>query len=189
MHKIDRSLFEKHIQEGELAWEGWEEWLGERKRTDNACLRHFLQLATGFSVSALNHYISGRRERLGGEKLKKLDALVLELGREDLTQSNRSSQPRVSVPTRNRRVALISELDVPSRAFHARITQALLKEALLNDAVVSIHESTPQRLQGTVRSLLETQQPHAVVMLRLTPNEHVLKTLGLRGNSYGSYTR
>jgi hypothetical protein len=180
MHPIDREFFEQNL--GQCAtWSEWEDWLQQRKRTDDARLRRFLQLATGLSPSALTHYVNGRRERLSTRKLEELDRIASMLGRPDLIGGAASSAPQIPTPRRHRRIALMTELDVPSRAFHARVTRALAKEAASHGAVLSIHETDRYRLAGSVADQVMSNPPHAVLFLRLTPTAEVLAPLRARG--------
>jgi DNA-binding LacI/PurR family transcriptional regulator len=175
---IGHSFFQEHAPDrADELWADWVAWIGSRKRSEGARLRWLLEQLAHKSPSAASHYVNGRRERLGADALGELDEVARLLGRADLC----SRGPRLPQPGESARIVLFSELDVPSRAFHARIIGGLLREASHHRAVVSIHETDPARLDGSVGDVVQAQLPHAAIFLRLTPTPLVLERLYARG--------
>ena len=175
IEKITEEWFvQNHVPEPEKAAEEWRQWLSiRRKRTEKAKWKKILELATGLTSGSLSHYLSGRRERLGKDRLELLDQLSSKLGFEP--------PKAIVLPPKHRRggkhLVILTELDaLPSPSYHLGIFHAITKEAE-HGFTVSIQGMSRSNPRDSIKNMVEFLRPDGVVFLRITPDEASLETL------------
>src|SRR5262249_48643390 len=121
----------------EQAVNTWNEWLKNRRREVNsdAKCRKAMEICTGLGDASIRHYLKRRHQFLRKESLDLLDRISKGLNCEPPA---RGHLRRVS--RRYFRIALLTQLNMPSESFHLELIRGIVREAQAKDIAISLHE-------------------------------------------------
>lgn len=156
------------------ASEEWERW--QRKHpnaTERAKYRKLLEIAVERAEATIRCYLDGRSHKLSLELLDRLDRVARGLNQDPPHRSFRRTRPA----RRANRVALLTELAVPSESYHFELIGCVIREAFLHHLSLSVHEAPGEGLAVPVERILANFRPDGVIMIRLTPSRRVVELL------------
>ena len=154
------------------------QWMAasRRVRQEQAAKHELVARTANLHISAIRHYWSPHNwQKLSDATLLRLDAIIRELGESPPQRRG----PRLRIRG-GRRIALLTELqNIPSPRYHLDVIRSITEAAEALQFSVSIHgiarETAP--LASLVRRVINHARPHAIVWLRLTPDEPSLGIL------------
>lgn len=146
-------------------------------------IKKVLHLVTGYSEQQCFFYITGDWEHINEKKVKHLEYLYEELGlpkpipdkdQEHKRKLNGKHHTAGLKKTGNKQIALLCDLDInriPSPRYQLYVISQFVQ--IGRNYGVALHNVSQAKLEVEISRIAAIFQPHAIVMLRLTPNVKV----------------
>ena len=177
--QIGKSFFDEFAKGDPVAALAlWNQWLNNRQRRvdDDARYRKALEICVELGGASIRHYLSRRHQFLSESNLDLLDRISHGLNQKP---PRRVMLPAGAIarPRRCHRLALLSQLDVPSEGYHMQLIRGIVRAAQLHNLAVSLHEVSPIDLASSIDRVRTNFRPDGLVMLRMTPTPRDLEPL------------
>jgi DNA-binding LacI/PurR family transcriptional regulator len=141
---------------------------------DETAYRKALRICSGLCEASIRLYFK-KPSALGQEKVRLLDHITRTLRRETPL---RSQGPPPTPPARQaRRMALLTQLSVPSESYHLEVIRRLVHEAGRRHINLAIYEMSVGDGSDPLERLLVHARPDGLVVLRRTPTPSDLELL------------
>lgn len=176
---IDEAFFQEFARgEPEEALRAWEEWMNSRRRRPDSesAYREAMKICSGLGEASVRHYLKGRHHFLSTENLDRLDRLAKGLGQDPVPRAEVPAEAAAR-PRRSNRLALLTQLQVPSETYHMELIRGIVRDASLHHLAVAIHEVSPIDLRASIGKVRTNFRPDGIVMLRVTPAPRDLEGL------------
>lgn len=145
-----------------------------------------LHLVTDYSLKTCHYYITGNWEHVSSEKVLHLDYLLetwdLQLPKPWCGQvdkdGNEKRGKKKDITTGRMQIALLCDLDIkhiPSPRYHLYVISQFVQ--IGRNYGVALHNVSQAKLEAEIGRIAAIFQPHAIVLLRLTPSIEVEKLL------------
>jgi DNA-binding LacI/PurR family transcriptional regulator len=155
------------------AWFAWD----RPERSLGARYRKALELASGLTAGAVRHYLNGRSYKLSEKTLAKLDAISLTLGVPPAKRKERQAE-LIRSSLVDRHLALLTEIEgIPSPTYHLGVIRSITHAATERNFSLVLHEVSQSELAADVQRIVRHYRPSAMIMVRLTPDAIVTRTL------------
>ncbi len=162
--------------EPEEALDEWRRWIRKRPNaTERAKYKKLLEILADVSESSIRNYLDGRQDKLSSELLDRLDRIARGLNQQPPPRS--APLPPAKRMRRATRVALLTQLAVPSEEYHFELIRGVVRETSFHHLSVAVHEVPAGELAPPVDNVLANFRPDGIVMIRLTPSKQVVKLL------------
>jgi DNA-binding LacI/PurR family transcriptional regulator len=176
---IDRAFFEEYARgEPEQVAAQWEGWLrAKRHRPDGeAVYRKLMEICSGLGEGSVRNYLKGRHYSLSDDSLDVFDRISQAL--------KQPTARRVEIPPeaagrhpRSNRIALLTQLQVPSESYHMELIRGIVREANLHHLAIGLHEVSSLDVGASIERVRVEFRPDGIVMLRVTPSLRDLEPL------------